>query len=181
MVRTADHTIRWVSVRLSIIILDCVVHIALGYPLLPVSRASLSFFQTECILREFSKSGPGWWGGDTAGRWKQTLTQPSSAGSAGQCLSPTVIRALRIGLRWFYFVSFLVCLRVIGFKLAGGKILASAELCSARQISIWFLPHLQFNFLSFQNMSVLENHHWRSTIGMLRESRLLAHLPKEMT
>lgn len=30
-------------------------------------------------------------------------------------------------------------------------------------------------------MSVLENHHWRSTIGMLRESRLLAHLPKEMT
>lgn len=36
-------------------------------------------------------------------------------------------------------------------------------------------------FLSSQNMSVLENHHWRSTIGMLRESRLLAHLPKEMT
>uniref|UniRef100_H0X146 3',5'-cyclic-AMP phosphodiesterase n=1 Tax=Otolemur garnettii TaxID=30611 RepID=H0X146_OTOGA len=33
----------------------------------------------------------------------------------------------------------------------------------------------------YQNMSVLENHHWRSTIGMLRESRLLAHLPKEMT
>nr|XP_031535887.1 cAMP-specific 3',5'-cyclic phosphodiesterase 7B isoform X2 [Vicugna pacos] len=32
-----------------------------------------------------------------------------------------------------------------------------------------------------KNMSVLENHHWRSTIGMLRESRLLAHLPKEMT
>uniref|UniRef100_A0A8D2C3J6 PDEase domain-containing protein n=1 Tax=Sus scrofa TaxID=9823 RepID=A0A8D2C3J6_PIG len=34
---------------------------------------------------------------------------------------------------------------------------------------------------SGNNMSVLENHHWRSTIGMLRESRLLAHLPKEMT
>ncbi|ELK09691.1 cAMP-specific 3',5'-cyclic phosphodiesterase 7B [Pteropus alecto] len=33
----------------------------------------------------------------------------------------------------------------------------------------------------YQNMSVLENHHWRSTIGMLRESRLLAHLPTEMT
>ncbi|XP_006123920.1 3',5'-cyclic-AMP phosphodiesterase 7B isoform X2 [Pelodiscus sinensis] len=33
----------------------------------------------------------------------------------------------------------------------------------------------------YQNVSVLENHHWRSTIGMLRESRLLAHLPKEMT
>lgn len=32
-----------------------------------------------------------------------------------------------------------------------------------------------------QNVSVLENHHWRSTIGMLRESRLLAHLPKEVT
>ncbi|KAH0622324.1 hypothetical protein JD844_024522 [Phrynosoma platyrhinos] len=31
----------------------------------------------------------------------------------------------------------------------------------------------------YQNVSVLENHHWRSTIGMLRESRLLAHLPKE--
>ncbi|XP_016084013.2 cAMP-specific 3',5'-cyclic phosphodiesterase 7B isoform X1 [Ornithorhynchus anatinus] len=33
----------------------------------------------------------------------------------------------------------------------------------------------------YQNVSVLENHHWRSTIGMLRESRLLAHLPPEMT
>lgn len=33
----------------------------------------------------------------------------------------------------------------------------------------------------YQNVSVLENHHWRSTIGMLRESRLLAHLPTEMT
>ncbi|XP_076189780.1 3',5'-cyclic-AMP phosphodiesterase 7B isoform X2 [Aptenodytes patagonicus] len=33
----------------------------------------------------------------------------------------------------------------------------------------------------YQNVSVLENHHWRSTIGMLRESRLLAHLPKEVT
>ncbi|XP_029452475.1 cAMP-specific 3',5'-cyclic phosphodiesterase 7B isoform X1 [Rhinatrema bivittatum] len=33
----------------------------------------------------------------------------------------------------------------------------------------------------YQNVSVLENHHWRSTVGMLRESRLLAHLPKEMT
>ncbi|XP_065536875.1 3',5'-cyclic-AMP phosphodiesterase 7B isoform X3 [Lathamus discolor] len=32
-----------------------------------------------------------------------------------------------------------------------------------------------------KNVSVLENHHWRSTIGMLRESRLLAHLPKEVT
>ncbi|XP_019405760.1 PREDICTED: cAMP-specific 3',5'-cyclic phosphodiesterase 7B isoform X1 [Crocodylus porosus] len=32
----------------------------------------------------------------------------------------------------------------------------------------------------YQNVSVLENHHWRSTIGMLRESGLLAHLPKEM-
>ncbi|XP_034964811.1 cAMP-specific 3',5'-cyclic phosphodiesterase 7B isoform X2 [Zootoca vivipara] len=31
----------------------------------------------------------------------------------------------------------------------------------------------------YQNVSVLENHHWRSTIGMLRESRLLAHLPTE--
>ncbi|XP_078505353.1 3',5'-cyclic-AMP phosphodiesterase 7B isoform X3 [Lissotriton helveticus] len=33
----------------------------------------------------------------------------------------------------------------------------------------------------YQNVSVLENHHWRSTVGMLRESRLLAHLPKEVT
>ncbi|XP_018412452.1 PREDICTED: cAMP-specific 3',5'-cyclic phosphodiesterase 7B isoform X1 [Nanorana parkeri] len=33
----------------------------------------------------------------------------------------------------------------------------------------------------YQNTSVLENHHWRSTIGMLRESRLLAHLSKEIT
>uniref|UniRef100_H3AM96 Phosphodiesterase n=1 Tax=Latimeria chalumnae TaxID=7897 RepID=H3AM96_LATCH len=33
----------------------------------------------------------------------------------------------------------------------------------------------------YQNISVLENHHWKSTVGMLRESRLLAHLPVEMT
>ncbi|XP_069743343.1 3',5'-cyclic-AMP phosphodiesterase 7B-like isoform X2 [Narcine bancroftii] len=32
----------------------------------------------------------------------------------------------------------------------------------------------------YQNNSVLENHHWRSTVGMLRESGLLAHLPVEM-
>ncbi|XP_059838470.1 cAMP-specific 3',5'-cyclic phosphodiesterase 7B-like isoform X1 [Hypanus sabinus] len=31
----------------------------------------------------------------------------------------------------------------------------------------------------YQNISVLENHHWRSTVGMLRESGLLAHLPAE--
>ncbi|XP_072355796.1 3',5'-cyclic-AMP phosphodiesterase 7B-like isoform X3 [Scyliorhinus torazame] len=30
-----------------------------------------------------------------------------------------------------------------------------------------------------KNISVLENHHWRSTVGMLRESGLLAHLPVE--
>ncbi|XP_068087727.1 3',5'-cyclic-AMP phosphodiesterase 7B isoform X2 [Hyperolius riggenbachi] len=33
----------------------------------------------------------------------------------------------------------------------------------------------------YQNTSVLENHHWRSTVGMLRESRLLAHLSKDIT
>ncbi|XP_066556125.1 3',5'-cyclic-AMP phosphodiesterase 7B isoform X3 [Amia ocellicauda] len=33
----------------------------------------------------------------------------------------------------------------------------------------------------YQNVSVLENHHWRSTVGMLRESGLLSHLPAEMT
>ncbi|XP_033859446.3 cAMP-specific 3',5'-cyclic phosphodiesterase 7B-like isoform X1 [Acipenser ruthenus] len=33
----------------------------------------------------------------------------------------------------------------------------------------------------YQNVSVLENHHWRSTVGMLRESGLLSHLPVEMT
>lgn len=38
-----------------------------------------------------------------------------------------------------------------------------------------------FGVIPPQNVSVLENHHWRSTIGMLRESRLLAHLPKEVT
>ncbi|XP_006625950.1 3',5'-cyclic-AMP phosphodiesterase 7B isoform X1 [Lepisosteus oculatus] len=33
----------------------------------------------------------------------------------------------------------------------------------------------------YQNVSVLENHHWRSTVGMLRESGLLSHLPTETT
>ncbi|XP_016284402.1 cAMP-specific 3',5'-cyclic phosphodiesterase 7B isoform X3 [Monodelphis domestica] len=33
----------------------------------------------------------------------------------------------------------------------------------------------------YQNISVLENHHWRSAVCLLRESRLFAHLPKEMT
>ncbi|KAM8825837.1 3',5'-cyclic-AMP phosphodiesterase 7B-like isoform 1-T1 [Synchiropus picturatus] len=33
----------------------------------------------------------------------------------------------------------------------------------------------------YQNMSVLESHHWRSTVGMLRESGLLSHLPADMS
>ncbi|XP_036406477.1 cAMP-specific 3',5'-cyclic phosphodiesterase 7B-like isoform X1 [Megalops cyprinoides] len=33
----------------------------------------------------------------------------------------------------------------------------------------------------YQNTSVLESHHWRSTVGMLRESGLLSHLPAHMT
>ncbi|XP_062407628.1 cAMP-specific 3',5'-cyclic phosphodiesterase 7B-like [Sardina pilchardus] len=33
----------------------------------------------------------------------------------------------------------------------------------------------------YQNTSVLESHHWRSTVGMLRESGLLSHLPPEET
>ncbi|KAG9347669.1 hypothetical protein JZ751_005242 [Albula glossodonta] len=33
----------------------------------------------------------------------------------------------------------------------------------------------------YQNTSVLESHHWRSTVGMLRESGLLSHLPADMT
>ncbi|XP_061425113.1 high affinity cAMP-specific 3',5'-cyclic phosphodiesterase 7A-like isoform X2 [Lethenteron reissneri] len=31
----------------------------------------------------------------------------------------------------------------------------------------------------YHNSSVLENHHWRSTVGMLRESGLFAHLPMD--
>ncbi|KAL6096010.1 pde7b [Pungitius sinensis] len=33
----------------------------------------------------------------------------------------------------------------------------------------------------YQNTSVLESHHWRSTVGMLRESGLLSHLPDDMS
>uniref|UniRef100_A0A3B5A793 3',5'-cyclic-AMP phosphodiesterase n=1 Tax=Stegastes partitus TaxID=144197 RepID=A0A3B5A793_9TELE len=33
----------------------------------------------------------------------------------------------------------------------------------------------------YQNTSVLESHHWRSTVGMLRESGLLSHLPADVT
>ncbi|KAK7906842.1 hypothetical protein WMY93_015454 [Mugilogobius chulae] len=33
----------------------------------------------------------------------------------------------------------------------------------------------------YQNTSVLESHHWRSTVGMLRESGLLSHLPPDMS
>ncbi|XP_064196688.1 3',5'-cyclic-AMP phosphodiesterase 7B-like [Anguilla rostrata] len=33
----------------------------------------------------------------------------------------------------------------------------------------------------YQNTSVLESHHWRSTVGMLRESGLLSHLPADIT
>lgn len=32
-----------------------------------------------------------------------------------------------------------------------------------------------------QNTSVLESHHWRSTVGMLRESGLLSHLPADLS
>ncbi|XP_035272130.1 high affinity cAMP-specific 3',5'-cyclic phosphodiesterase 7A isoform X3 [Anguilla anguilla] len=31
----------------------------------------------------------------------------------------------------------------------------------------------------YQNTSVLENHHWRSAVGLLRESGLFSHLPSE--
>lgn len=30
-----------------------------------------------------------------------------------------------------------------------------------------------------QNTSVLENHHWKSAVGLLRETRLFSHLPAE--
>ncbi|XP_061602282.1 cAMP-specific 3',5'-cyclic phosphodiesterase 7B-like isoform X2 [Cololabis saira] len=33
----------------------------------------------------------------------------------------------------------------------------------------------------YQNTSVLESHHWRSTVGMLRESGLLSHLPADLS
>ncbi|KAM4521712.1 3',5'-cyclic-AMP phosphodiesterase 7B-like isoform 2-T6 [Odontesthes bonariensis] len=33
----------------------------------------------------------------------------------------------------------------------------------------------------YQNTSVLESHHWRSTVGMLRESGLLSHLPADIS
>nr|XP_015802579.2 cAMP-specific 3',5'-cyclic phosphodiesterase 7B isoform X1 [Nothobranchius furzeri] len=33
----------------------------------------------------------------------------------------------------------------------------------------------------YQNTSVLESHHWRSTVGMLRESGLLSHLPASIS
>lgn len=33
----------------------------------------------------------------------------------------------------------------------------------------------------YQNTSVLESHHWRSTVGMLRESGLMSHLPADVT
>ncbi|KAK5903660.1 hypothetical protein CgunFtcFv8_007420 [Champsocephalus gunnari] len=33
----------------------------------------------------------------------------------------------------------------------------------------------------YQNTSVLENHHWRSTVGMLRESGLLSHMPADIS
>uniref|UniRef100_A0A8C6PZI0 3',5'-cyclic-AMP phosphodiesterase n=1 Tax=Nothobranchius furzeri TaxID=105023 RepID=A0A8C6PZI0_NOTFU len=33
----------------------------------------------------------------------------------------------------------------------------------------------------YQNTSVLESHHWRSTVGMLRESGLLSHLPANIS
>uniref|UniRef100_A0A3Q2YQJ2 3',5'-cyclic-AMP phosphodiesterase n=1 Tax=Hippocampus comes TaxID=109280 RepID=A0A3Q2YQJ2_HIPCM len=44
-----------------------------------------------------------------------------------------------------------------------------------------FLIKTQHHLASlYQNMSVLESHHWRSTVGMLRESRLLSHLPEDV-
>ncbi|XP_033999803.1 cAMP-specific 3',5'-cyclic phosphodiesterase 7B-like isoform X2 [Trematomus bernacchii] len=33
----------------------------------------------------------------------------------------------------------------------------------------------------YQNTSVLESHHWRSTVGMLRESGLLSHMPADIS
>uniref|UniRef100_A0A8C5GFP1 Phosphodiesterase n=1 Tax=Gouania willdenowi TaxID=441366 RepID=A0A8C5GFP1_GOUWI len=45
-----------------------------------------------------------------------------------------------------------------------------------------FLIKTQHHLASlYQNTSVLESHHWRSTVGMLRESGLLSHLPADMS
>ncbi|XP_061610733.1 cAMP-specific 3',5'-cyclic phosphodiesterase 7B-like isoform X2 [Phyllopteryx taeniolatus] len=45
-----------------------------------------------------------------------------------------------------------------------------------------FLIKTQHHLASlYQNTSVLESHHWRSTVGMLRESQLLSHLPADMS
>ncbi|XP_057678437.1 cAMP-specific 3',5'-cyclic phosphodiesterase 7B-like isoform X2 [Corythoichthys intestinalis] len=45
-----------------------------------------------------------------------------------------------------------------------------------------FLIKTQHHLASlYQNMSVLESHHWRSTVGMLRQSRLLSHLPADIS
>lgn len=45
-----------------------------------------------------------------------------------------------------------------------------------------FLIKTQHHLASlYQNTSVLESHHWRSTVGMLRESGLLSHLPPDMS
>lgn len=49
--------VRPASVWLSSMILDYIMHIALGYPLLPIFTASLSFFYNEYYLKEFSKIG----------------------------------------------------------------------------------------------------------------------------
>ncbi|KAK2856318.1 hypothetical protein Q5P01_005053 [Channa striata] len=41
--------------------------------------------------------------------------------------------------------------------------------------------HLASSTRYTANTSVLESHHWRSTVGMLRESGLLSHLPPNMS
>lgn len=44
--------------------------------------------------------------------------------------------------------------------------------------SMWYCAvcRLEFNTFSFQNTSVLENHHWRSAIGCLLESNVAEQL-----
>ena len=131
--------VRPTSVWLSSMILDYIMHIALGYPLLPIFTASLSFFYNEYYLKEFSKIGA------EAGLRSLEIDPHSALHWRGSRVLPLPQDYYSLENRpavVLFCVSFLLCLCVLRYELAGGKIVASTELCSVREISIWLLPGL---------------------------------------
>lgn len=134
------------SVWLSSMILDYIMHIALGYPLLPIFTASLSFFYNECYLKEFSKIGA------EAGLRLLEIDPHSALPWRGSRVLPLPhdYYSLENRLQLLYF-AFHFCSASVssGMNWPEGKYWPPQS-CVQRERSVsGFSPVYSFNFLSF--------------------------------